>query len=159
MKINEFFVNGFGVFHSTKVTDLSSGLNLFCGDNEAGKSTLLAFFRAILFGFETGRSNYNSYQPLSGGEHGGWICLEHSRGEMYSIERAPGTAAGQVSVRLPDSTITDGSKIEQLLPGVTKDLYRNVFAFSLDELQNIASIENDEIGSRIYSYGAGAGRV
>lgn len=159
MKISEFFINGFGIFADKRVSGLSPGVNLFSGDNEAGKSTLLAFFRAILFGFETGHSKANQYKPLSGGEHGGVVTLELSTGSSYRVERRPGTANGRVSVTMPNRDVVGEEILPQLFPGVTKDLYRNVFAFSLDELQSVASLDGDAARSRIYSYGAGAGQV
>jgi len=76
LRIKEFFIDGFGIFNNLHVQDVSPGFNIFLGDNEAGKSTLLAYFRAIFFGFETGQSRENPYKPLRGGIHGGIITVE-----------------------------------------------------------------------------------
>lgn len=51
MRITAINIDGFGIFHETAITDLPPGLALFLGHNEAGKSTLLAYIRQILFGF------------------------------------------------------------------------------------------------------------
>lgn len=161
MRIKEFFINGFGIFKSLHIPDVSPGLNIFLGDNEAGKSTLLAYFRAIFFGFETGQSKENQYKPLRGGEHGGIITVEMDReGQQYKIERKPGRmAAGSVTLYGPNGQSEGEESIQRFLPGVTKGLYRNIFAFSLDELQDARSLKVSEVSSRIYSYGAGAGQV
>ena len=51
MKIERLKVEGFGHFRQFEL-ELKPGLNVLYGPNEAGKSTLLAFVRAVLFGFE-----------------------------------------------------------------------------------------------------------
>ncbi|MCD6327095.1 AAA family ATPase, partial [bacterium] len=50
MRICELFLDGFGIFHDQRVSDLPPGLSVFFGENEAGKSTMLAFVRCMLFG-------------------------------------------------------------------------------------------------------------
>ncbi len=65
MRITEFFISGFGIFANENVTGVSPGLNVLLGDNEAGKSTLLNFFRAVFFGFESGASKFNQYKPVA----------------------------------------------------------------------------------------------
>ncbi len=51
LRIDRLRVDGFGHFRQHEL-DLRPGMNLLFGQNEAGKSTLLAFVRAMLFGFE-----------------------------------------------------------------------------------------------------------
>ena len=51
MRIRAWHVGGFGVLRDYDVDALARGLTVFCGENEAGKSTLLAFLRGVLFGF------------------------------------------------------------------------------------------------------------
>ena len=50
MRIEEFHIDGFGRFENLRVTGLGPGLSIILGRNESGKSTLLAFLRAVLFG-------------------------------------------------------------------------------------------------------------
>ena len=52
MRIDEIAVEGFGILRDRRL-EPAPGLTLIRGENEAGKSTLLAFIRSILFGFET----------------------------------------------------------------------------------------------------------
>ena len=65
MKISEIYIDGFGVWHDRAWTGLSEGVNVFCGPNEAGKTTLMCFIRSILFGFER-RSHSRRYEPFKG---------------------------------------------------------------------------------------------
>ncbi len=63
MKISEFFVQNFGIF-SGSGTSLSKGLTIFHGENESGKTTLMNFFRRILFPREKySRTRGNAYEP------------------------------------------------------------------------------------------------
>ena len=84
MRIAGLYINGFGVFRDIKIDNLNPGINIFVGNNESGKSTLLGFIRSILFGFPDGRSSENSYPPLAGGRHGGNIIIS-SDNDMYIV--------------------------------------------------------------------------
>ncbi len=152
MKIEELYLEGFGHFNQRAIGPVSGTVTVFYGPNEAGKSTTLAFIRAVLFGFP---ARFNShFPPLSGGRHGGRITLRDDAGVPYSVERYAG-ARGGLAVVAPDGPVSNPSALMQRLAGnATPDLFRNVFAFSLDELQVAASL-NDASGA-IYSAGQGA---
>jgi len=45
VRLAAIHIDGFGIFHELDVVRLSPGLNVFLGDNESGKTTLLAFLR------------------------------------------------------------------------------------------------------------------
>ena len=49
--------------------------------------------------------------------------------------------------------------LSALLHGVSENIYKTVFAFSLTELQQLDSLENEEINAHIYSAGTGIGDV
>ena len=152
MRIEELYLEGFGHFHQRTIGPVSGPVAVFYGPNEAGKSTTLAFIRAILFGFP---ARFNShYPPLSGGRHGGRIALRDDAGEPYQVERYAGTRGG-LSVTISGGPVSNAGALMQRLTGnAPSDMFRNVFAFSLDELQ-IASSLNDSNGA-IYSAVQGA---
>src|ERR1700690_3047693 len=97
MRIDEIAVDGFGVFHARR-SEPAPGLTLIRGANEAGKSTLLAFIRSILFGFET-----KSNPALAGGRRGGWLNVTTADGRGIRIERY-GQTGGNGQLRPPDAT-------------------------------------------------------
>ncbi len=152
MRIEELYLEGFGHFNQRAIGPVSGNVTVFYGPNEAGKSTTLAFIRAVLFGFP---ARFNShFPPLSGGRHGGRITLRDDAGVPYSVERYAG-ARGGLAVVAPDGPVSNpGALMQRLAGNATPDLFRNVFAFSLDELQVAASL-NDASGA-IYSAGQGA---
>lgn len=155
MNLVDLYINGFGLFHDVRVEGLSSGLTVFLGDNESGKSTLLGFIRAILFGFPDGRSSDNPYPPLSGGRHGGNIALSPDGKDLYVVERYPGSRGGKVDVLNPDHTRSGKELLSRLLGIGNKVLFKNIYAFSLSELQNFETLNTESVREALYSAGAG----
>lgn len=157
MRIKGWHVNGFGVFHNYSIDNLPEGLTVLIGPNEAGKSTLLAFIRTILFGFPDGRSKELKYPPLNGGRHGGRLILT-ARGHDYVIERHAGGKLPFV-LTLPDGQCGDESDLRSLTGGADDKLFRSVFAFSLTELQILETLTAEGVRDRIFSAGiSGAGQ-
>lgn len=157
MRLKGWFIEGFGVFRDYEVNNLPAGLTVFAGPNEAGKSTLLAFLRGVLFGFPDGRSREAGHVPLRGGRHGGRIILEGRDGDCI-VERFVGSRQ-PVRVTLPDGRPAADADLNTLLGGADDRLFRSVFAFSLTELQSFESLSAEGVRDRIFSAGiAGTGR-
>ena len=157
MKIKEWYIDGFGIFHDYSIKNLPPGLTIFTGPNEAGKSTLLEFLRGILFGYHKPHGKDYIYTPLNGGTHGGTINLE-SGGEIIKLERY------SKKNKHPIITLPGGKKYSadefriKILGGADSKLFKSVFAFSLDELYDFSSLSENEIGDGIAAAGiAGAG--
>ena len=159
MRIMNITVNGFGIFHDLAVEDLCPGLTLFEGHNETGKSTLMSFIRAVLFGFEGKRSGNNRYQPLNGGRYGGALILQSEDLATYHVERYEGGAHGRMTVTDQEGRRHDEDLLLRLLYGTSKGLYQNVFAFGLTELQRLETLQADEVSHHIYTAGMGTGSV
>ncbi|MGK5092260.1 AAA family ATPase [Deltaproteobacteria bacterium TL4] len=155
MKIVNVEIEGFGIYHKASLQNLPEGLVLILGDNEAGKSTFLGFIRSLLFGFPDGRSSENLYEPLAGGQHGGRLVVQTERKGTVVIERRQGTKGGPVTLHDEEGTSGGEEELKHLLGGMTKPIYKNIYAFSLEELQTFASL--DEEGVKGALYGAGAG--
>ena len=93
MKINRLHVRGFGKIEDFDMT-LCDGLNVIYGSNESGKSTLMAFIKAILYGLKGGRTGKDGtlaevkrYKPWSNTSYGGYINFELDSGKVYRIDR------------------------------------------------------------------------
>lgn len=155
MRLDGFNINGFGIFHNVKLGGLSPGLTVFVGENESGKSTLLGFLRAILFGFPDGRSNENSYPPLAGGRHGGNITVVTDSEEVCVVERYPGPRGGKVKVYKPDHSQVGIAYLDRLLGKANKALFKNIYGFSLSELQDFESLNTESVREALFSAGAG----
>jgi uncharacterized protein YhaN len=157
VRIDRLYLDGFGHFNQRDIATNGS-LTVFSGENEAGKSTLLSFVRTVLFGFPIrGAGNY--YPPLSGGNHGGRITIATDDGKQHIIERFRGPRGGQVAITGPNGSQLDGSALPSLVGHSSVDIFRSVFAFGLDELQDIRTLAGDEVSGRIYSAGMGAANL
>ena len=84
MKIRALEVDGFGVWSGLKLDNLSEGLSVFFGPNEAGKTTLMQFVRSVLYGFTSQRGRY--LPPLRGGRPGGSLHVAGPNGS-FQISR------------------------------------------------------------------------
>ena len=158
MKILELYLDGFGHFHQRKIGPLTDPVTIIRGPNEAGKSTLLAFIRTMLFGFP---QRYNGfYQPRSGGMHGGWMTLVDDDGSEYIVERFAGGKGGKLSVTSTKGMGLDGDHVLRRLTGeASSDIFRTVFAFSLDELQSGQLLEEEVVKGSIYGATLGVPRL
>lgn len=154
MRFGTLFVDGFGVHREqTFKLDGQAPLVLFTGRNEAGKSTLMGFIRAMLFGFPTRARMAERYEPAGGGPHGGYLTLIDERGSEIRLERYD--KKGYPRLYFPDGREGGEAELAALLSGLTPDLYRNLFAFSLSELHRLETLQGDEISGFLYGSGAG----
>ncbi len=161
MWLKALHMDGYGIFRDFAFPPgegFSRGLTAVLGANEAGKSTVLFFIRDILFGFPR-RGTRNRYPPLRGGRHGGRMVLCDEDGGEYVIERHAGRRGGPVSVTLPDGSMGADIHVSTLLGNASRDVFENVFAFSLAELTNLKFLADESVSARIYSAGIGAGSV
>jgi uncharacterized protein YhaN len=155
MRIESIHVDGFGVWNDRSWSELDPGLNVFYGPNETGKSTLMAFIRSVLFGFDR-RGSVRRYEPLNGGVHGGWLELAHA-GRSIRIERKSGRhVRGSVAVYEAESSGSD-AELDNLLGGTTRTLYHNVFAIGLEELEQFHTLQESEVATHISGAGLGVG--
>jgi uncharacterized protein YhaN len=157
VRIAGWRVEGFGLLADHDSGDLGAGLTILHGPNEAGKTTLLAFLRGVLFGFPDGRSRDLRHEPLRGGRHGGVVRVLDDDRAGWTIERHAGEKVPLVT--RPDGSSGTAADLQRLLGGVDATLFRSVFAFSLTELTDLASLERGEVRDLLFSAGVvGAGK-
>ncbi|MDR1777030.1 MAG: AAA family ATPase [Desulfovibrio sp.] len=162
MYITSFHIDDFGVFSDITLENIPSGLSVFLGENEAGKSTCLEFLRATLAGYPSKNSAawkpFVSFMPNSGVGGSLTLRLDNSApGEYLRLTRRPGPKGG--TLRLGDGagkTLPPGY-FDELLHGVTREMYSSVFGFSLTELQVFSSLNTPEVLNALYSAGFGPG--
>jgi uncharacterized protein YhaN len=159
MQISEIHIEGFGIFANKHITGLTTGINIIFGENEFGKSTLLEFIRRILFGFPRNFPAINPYPPLQGGSYGGRLICMLDDGKMLNIARTSGPYGGGVTLMLDTLRLNGQDAVSNVLGHITRTFYENVYAVSLDEIQAIRSLQEDEVKSFIYGAGLGLGSV
>ena len=156
MRIREIHIDGFGRFSGVEYGPLEGSVTVFYGPNEAGKSTLLEFVRRVLFGFPRRSGRVNAYPPLAGGRYGGRIAIEDSDGRFYDIRRTTGRSySGQVTLNSESGDPLPEAELTTLLGNHSRDVFEQVFAFTLDELYSDDLLNDANVNSQIYSAGMG----
>ncbi|WP_029502569.1 ATP-binding protein [Lachnoclostridium phytofermentans] len=141
MIIKELHPGHFGKFHNVDV-ELTPGINVIYGKNEAGKSTLHAFVKGMLFGIEKlrGRAGkedlYVKYQPWdTPGAYQGSMVLRVD-GEDYRIIRSFYKKERSIKI-IKESTgreLTDAELgVGAIIPKLTESIYRNTI--SIEQLR------------------------
>ncbi len=154
-----FYINGYGIFRDQLVKGLSPRIVLFVGRNEAGKSTCLSFFRHILFGFPDKRSKTldPDHPPLRGGSHGGSLFMQTRQLGNVVLERYKSPKNKKAVLTLDDGSQGTMDDLKPLLGGITSRVYRNVYAFSLTELQNFETLQDEQVRGALYGAAIGSG--
>ncbi|MCM2533754.1 AAA family ATPase [Neobacillus pocheonensis] len=152
MKIVEMHIYGFGQLDDVKINNIND-FQVFFGENEAGKSTIMAFIHGIFFGFPTKQQSELRYEPKHNAKYGGKLRVNHEELGFAVIERVRGKSAGDVLVTLDDGTVGNEELLKQLLMKFDKSLFQAIFSFNLQGLQNIHQMKGEEIGKFLFSAG------
>ncbi|MDF2903739.1 MAG: P-loop containing nucleoside triphosphate hydrolase, partial [Bacillus sp. (in: firmicutes)] len=127
-------------------------LNIFYGENEAGKSTIMSFIHSVFFGFPTRQQTELRYEPKKLAKYGGQLIATFPSGKAV-IERVKGKATGDVKVLMEDGTQGGEELLKELLSNMDKNLFQSIFSFNLHGLQNIQQMKNEDLGKFLFSTG------
>lgn len=161
MKITDIHVDGFGVWNTMAVDDLSAGVTLFFGRNEAGKTTLMQFLRAVFYGFSPERRRCY-LPPVYGGVAGGMLRVQNHNGE-FLVERRQSDmdpqGLGRTIVLAANGSRQGQHLLNVLLSGVDESIFNNVFAIGIRELQELATLNDTQAAEQLYNLANGMDRV
>lgn len=159
MKIKRIEIYGFGKWNHVTF-DLTQGLQVFYGLNEAGKSTLRQFIYSVLFGFATGKGSnkYLRYLPKKGkssAAYGGALDIEH-QGHLYNVERTKGKNGGTLWIKnLETQTPMPPEFINEILGPVNQETYERLLGFNQSDLDDFDDLSNrDDLRRYILRMGA-----
>ncbi|AGC41485.1 hypothetical protein MYSTI_00126 [Myxococcus stipitatus DSM 14675] len=141
LRIDTLRVRRFGHF-SDYALELGPGLHLLYGPNEAGKSTLLAFLRAMLFGFEK-RGHPERYAPADEDtSSGGELRVLTATGPLTvrRMATARGKKSESVTVLGSQGEALSEERLKEARGHVTRELFFDVFAFRLEELASFEQL-------------------
>ena len=139
-------IDRFYELEGRRISNLSPGLNLLFGPNEAGKTTLLQFIRSIFFGFP---------QKVPRDWGGRIYFKDRDLGKAIIIERLGGTRKGRLTIRTGDGEKLSSAYLANITRGANERIFRNCFAFGLDELQSMSSLEEKEVKEAIFAAASG----
>lgn len=154
MKITRIHVDQFGNWHDLNLAPLNAGINVFYGPNETGKSTLMRMIRGILYGFQTEEirehSRVSNEVPWSA-----LLDIKH-KGQRYEIRRQTSAKGrGQFSFQAESGNSLNQNLLTSLHAGVKENVYENVFAIGLNELQELGTLHGDQVAEHIYGLSLG----
>ena len=153
MRIDRVRVDRFGILAEQEIESLSPGCNIFLGHNEAGKSTTMAFFRAMLFGYKRGMSSLDPFmaQSRKASVAGGSLFLQSkSAGDITLVRRPLARGKGVEIFRAGGEQLTE-EEFYALLGSITPDVYDNVFAFNLRSLMDATSLDGDGVRHALHA--------
>ncbi|UJW57300.1 AAA family ATPase [Bacillus sp. A116_S68] len=149
MKIKHIYIYGFGKWVNKRFDLNNDGINILFGYNESGKSTLMAFINAILFGFPSKRES--QYRPRETDKYGGMLTIDTASYNGIKIERVGGrTNKGSLSVRYPDGRTGNEEDLHKLLKGMDLATFKGIFHFDLDGLQGMKDLNPDDLNHYLY---------
>lgn len=162
MRIKRIAIDGFGVWRHLTIDQLADGITVVFGPNEAGKTTVMQFIRAMLYG--GGGESRRYLPPVGGGEGGGLLEVANEFGGYQLHRRWASTLEGDT----PEATLTivddrgehrDPSQLATLLAGVDEATFQNVFAVGLKEIQELGSLDDTAAADYLYRLTSGLDRV
>ncbi|MEX0818937.1 MAG: AAA family ATPase, partial [Pirellulaceae bacterium] len=161
MKITDIHIDGFGVWNTMSVDQISPEVTLFYGPNEAGKTTLMQFMRAVLYGFSDERRHLY-FPPVFGGVPGGMLRVQNHSGE-FTVERRleddDQTQIGRAVVLADNGSRQGQHLLSVLLSGIDETIFNNVFAVGIRELQELATLNDTQAAEQLYDLASGVDRV
>jgi uncharacterized protein YhaN len=162
VRITDIKVGGFGVWNDVSVDALPGEVTLFYGPNEAGKTTLMQFVRAILYGFSAERRKLY-LPPVFGGEAGGSLHVENHSGEFTvarHLDDDDDCMLGRPVILAGNNGSRQGQHLlNVLLSGIDESIFNNVFAVGIRELQELATLNDTQAAEQLYNLASGVDRV
>ncbi|ELC6125731.1 AAA family ATPase [Listeria monocytogenes] len=136
MRITSIDIIGYGKWSDAHFNNIAN-FQVFYGENEAGKSTIMAFIHSILFGFPTKQQSIPRMEPKNGGPYGGRLTLEDTPLGKVIIERLKGKATGDVRIYYGDGQTAGEEKLPEIIGEIDRNTYEAIFSFDIHGLQNI----------------------
>lgn len=157
MIIQRIEIISFGKFKN-KTIDFSQGLNIIRGDNESGKSTIISFIYAMLYGFGDNRGKTPSlrekYTPWDGGVCEGKLLVKTDDNQSITIYRKAGNARKYDTLKIYNSTTGEELSIlpEEII-GIGSDTFLRTLC--IRQLSTPFDGSNDEIAQKLSNIATG----
>ena len=149
MKLLKAEITEFGKYRQFSF-DFTGGNQLIFGANEAGKSTLYHFIKAMLFGFPKKQKRKRDYET-DHAYYGGALEIEID-GEVLRIERMKHLNKGKATVIIGDEIFPE-SYLQKRLAPLDSQLFEQVFTFDQEQLQQITQLDEKYLQSALLSLG------
>lgn len=158
MIIKRIYINGFGKLRDLSL-ELSDGINIITGPNEAGKSTIHLFIRSMLYGAGIHRRGkerpvWERMRPWHDGEkYGGSIDIEKD-GKIWRIERDFNKAADDLKIRdVKGGNYLEESENDSFMTALTDGLSETAYANTVSAGQ-LQTASGRDMAAEIRRYAA-----
>lgn len=131
----------FGSFSNRVVGPFAPHLNVVHGKNEAGKTTLNAFFGGVLFGWEDARGAKNTYKPSNAERAGSLFFADEATDEEIELTRIKNIDGLQGGA--------------DMLDDIDKETFQTMFALTSDELRSLRN--TTDVTAKLLTAGSGTG--
>lgn len=160
MKLKKIDIINFGHLSNLTFNLPNDNLNVFFGENEAGKSTTVAFIKQVMFGFYLRNSAspfFEDYKPLTHVSPMGGSLFFEDQGDEYQLERlwAKGdkTKKGILTVKKNGEVVPESEFFDKI-HNIDGNFYADSFIFNQETLGQIAKLNQEDLLERIYYLGA-----
>lgn len=136
MRIREIWMKNFGRFADRRIT-VNDGIQLFYGENEAGKSTIYTFLKGMLFGMERKRGRASAtdeshlYEPWENPNYYAGVLRFEAGGKTFCLQRSfekTGRKAELFCEEDGEEFSVENGDLEMLLDGLTASGYENTIS-------------------------------
>lgn len=132
-------ITSFGSFTNQIIGPFSPRLNVVYGKNETGKTSISAFTKGILFGWEEARGSRNTYKPSSGQREGSLYFVDEISKEEFELSRTKNS---------------EGIKgAAEIIADIDKDTFSTMFSLTSDELRSLQN--TSEMTAKLLTAGSG----
>lgn len=131
----------FGAFSNRVIGPFKPHLNVVHGKNEAGKTTLNAFFGGVLFGWEDARGTKNTYKPSNAERAGSLFFADEATDEEIELSRIKNADGLQGPTDIVDD--------------IDKETFQTMFGLTSDELRSLRN--TTDVTAKLLTAGSGTG--
>jgi uncharacterized protein YhaN len=154
MFIKDLNLKSFGKFQHKNVV-LQNGLNLICGKNEAGKSTVHNFVETMLYGFKNDKNKYDEslfkkYRPWSYDQFKGSMIIENGDSD-YIIRKDfldKNTSFTKKNVSAANEEAIPGFSADMEVGEYLFDINKSAFSNTLS-IKQLSNSTNEELATQV----------
>ena len=155
MRLTEIDIDRFRIWRSLLLRLDPKGLNVIYGPNEAGKTTLMRFIRSTLYGYEPLATEPAWHRPDAEQPWRGAVRCEHGGRTWRIHRRAELEGRGKLRLSGGPEGLDKEQAVNNILSGTSEDVYTDIFAVGVRELQQLATLGTNQVAEYIYGLSLG----
>jgi uncharacterized protein YhaN len=149
MRIRTIHIEQFGACRDQDVSVVQRGMTVLYGPNEAGKSTVMRCVRRLLFGFRPEDEAGPGPRPRRVA-CAGRLDFTDSRGDYVLRRESEFGTRGRVTLTHGSDGPVSPALLQELLRGISEAVYEHIFAVGLDELQQLATLQDEDVARHVF---------